>query len=371
MSIKFVDLYAQYLELKREIDEAISAVIERSQFIRGPQVEEFEETFKDFVGSDYCVSCANGTDAIYIALKALGVNYGDEVIIPAHTWFSTSEAVGQCGAVPVFCDTTLDTYLIDPLKIESLVTNRTVGIVPVHLYGQPADMSAIIRVAKKYDLWVVEDCAQAHGASIDGVSVGNFGVFGTYSFYPGKNLGAMGDAGAIVTNDEAYAEKAAKFSRHGGLIKGVHEVEGINSRLDGVQAAILNVKLRKLADWNARRIKVAEIYDNLLTGLPLELPKRVDYGTSVWHLYVVKLKSKRERDGLKSFLSDQNIPSAINYPIALPFLPAYATRNHSPSEFPCAYFNQDRILSIPMHPHMEFEDVLEVVNSIRAYFAQD
>jgi dTDP-4-amino-4,6-dideoxygalactose transaminase len=368
MTIKFVDLHAQYVELKSEIDEAIASVIEESQFIRGPYVENFEEEFKNFVGSNYCVSCANGTDAIYIALKALGVKQGDEVIVPAHTWFSTSEAVGQCGAIPVFCDTTLDTYLIDPRKIGGLVTARTVGIIPVHLYGQPADMSAIMKIARKYNLWVVEDCAQAHGALVDGVSVGNFGIFGTYSFYPGKNLGAMGDAGALVTNDEAYAIKAAKFSRHGGLIKGRHEVEGINSRLDGMQAAILNCKLKRLKEWNARRTKAAEIYDNLLTGLPLELPKRVDYGSSVWHLYVIKLKSKQERDGLKSFLASRDIPSAINYPVALPFVPAYQSRNHSASEFPCAHHNQDRILSIPMHPHMGCEDISEVAESIRAYF---
>ena len=245
MKIPFVDLHAQYLGLKPEIDAAIAAVIAESAYVRGPHVDRFEQAWAQTLGVKHCVSCANGTDALYIAMRGLGVKPGDEVITTAHSWISTSETITQAGGRVVFCDTEADTFNLDPALIESKITPRTVGIIPVHLYGQPADMDAIMAIARKHKLWVIEDCAQAHLARFKGQLVGTFGNAATFSFYPGKNLGAYGDAGCIVTNDDSLADWTATYARHGG--KGEHVMEGINSRLDGLQAAILNVKLPHLA----------------------------------------------------------------------------------------------------------------------------
>src|SRR5215469_14308310 len=230
MKIPFVDLHAQYLSIKREIDAAMAEVIAQSNYIRGPQVDAFEKAWAKTLGVKHCVSCANGTDALYIAMRGLGVKAGDEVITTAHSWISTSETITQAGGRVVFCDTDYDTFTIDPALIESKITSRTVGIIPVHLYGQACDMDAIMAIAQRHSLWVIEDCAQAHLARYKGRLVGTFGEAATYSFYPGKNLGAMGDAGAVVTNDAALAEQMAMLARHGGIVKHQHQMEGINSR---------------------------------------------------------------------------------------------------------------------------------------------
>lgn len=253
MNVPFADLHAQYLTIKPEIDSAISDVIRTSAFIRGPHVQRFEEAYAQAIGTSHCVSCANGTDSLYIAMRALGVQPGDEVLAPAHSWISTTETITQAGGKVVFCDTDRDTYTIDPAQIEAKITPRTVGIIPVHLYGQPADMDAIMDIARRHKLWVLEDCAQAHLARYKGRMVGTFGNAASFSFYPGKNLGAMGDAGALVTHNAALAERMAMIARHGGLTKGDHQIEGVNSRLDGLQASILSVKLPHLAQWTRRR----------------------------------------------------------------------------------------------------------------------
>lgn len=245
MKVPFVDLHAQYLSIKSEIDAAIAEVIAESAFIRGAHVDGFEQNWARTLGVKHCVSCANGTDALYIAMRALGVKSGDEIITSAHSWIATSETITQAGGRVVFCDTDSDTFTIDPALIESRITSATVGIIPVHLYGQPADMEAIMTIAKKHNLWVIEDCAQAHLATYRGQLIGTFGDIATFSFYPGKNLGAYGDAGCVVTNDDQLADWMATFARHGG--KGEHVMEGINSRMDGLQAAILNVKLPHLS----------------------------------------------------------------------------------------------------------------------------
>src|SRR5580698_4445734 len=261
MAVPYADLHLQYQSIKSEIDGAVAAVIRDSAFIRGPYVDAFEREFAAAVDARHCISCANGTDALYIAMAALKVKPGDEVITTAHSWISTSAMITHAGATPVFCDTDAQTFTIDPAAIESAITPRTVGIIPVHLYGQPADMDAIIAIACRHKLWVIEDCAQAHLARYKGRQVGTFGVAATYSFYPGKNLGAMGDAGAITTNDAALAEHMTMLARHGGLIKHQHHIEGINSRLDGMQAAILSAKLPHLPDWTKARQDAAGIYD--------------------------------------------------------------------------------------------------------------
>ena len=245
MKIPFVDLHAQYLSIKPAVDAAIAEVIADSAFIRGPQVDAFEQAWADTLGVKHCVSCANGTDALYIAMRGLGVKPGDEVITTAHSWISTSETITQAGARVVFSDTDYDTFTIDAGLIEEKITSRTVGIIPVHLYGQACDMDAIMGIARKHNLWVIEDCAQAHLARYKGKLVGTFGNAATFSFYPGKNLGAYGDAGCIVTDDHQLADWMATYARHGG--KGEHVMEGINSRLDGLQAAILLAKLPHLA----------------------------------------------------------------------------------------------------------------------------
>lgn len=363
--IQSVDLYQQYLNIKNEIDAVIQEVIESSSFVRGSYVENFENMFSEVTQRKYCISCANGTDSLYIAMKALDVGMGDEVIVPAHSWISTSETVTQAGAKVVFCDVDKETFTIDPADIESKVTSRTVGIIPVHLYGQPANMDKIMNIADKHRLWVIEDCAQAHLARCNQKMVGTFGVAASYSFYPGKNLGAMGDAGAITTNDPLLAERMAMFARHGGLKKGEHEIEGINSRLDGIQAAILSVKLRHLLDWTQMRRSHAARYTNMLSSIrDISTPKIGQGLEHVWHLYVIK---HERRDDLANYLHSHGICTTINYPIALPFLKAYARYKHTPEEFPNAHFNQSRILSIPMYPELTNQKIDRVVEAISLF----
>lgn len=367
--IPFADLHAQYLSIKEEIDSAIATVIEESAFIRGRFVDEFEERFAMSVDRPHCVSCANGTDALYISMVALGLRPGDEVIVPAMSWISTSETVTQAGGSVVFCDIDPTTYTIDPAALEDRITSRTVGIIPVHLYGQPADMAGVMEVAERHGLWVIEDCAQAHLSTYRGQQVGTFGIVGTFSFYPGKNLGAMGDAGAIVTADQALAERMAMFARHGGLVKGDHKMEGINSRLDGLQAAILSAKLRHLPSWTAKRRKVAARYGDLLASI--EALSRPEVGTqrdAVWHLYVITSERRAE---LASELALRGIQTQINYPVALPFLPCYQHLSHAPEEFPVAYRLSTTCLSLPIFPEMSEDQIATVARSIKEILVPD
>jgi dTDP-4-amino-4,6-dideoxygalactose transaminase len=366
-SVPFADLHAQYLTIREEVDAAIAEVIHRSAFVRGPFVERFETEFAAATGSAHCVSCANGTDSLYIAMKALGAKLGDEVIVPAHSWISTSETVTQAGATVVFCDTDPATHTLDPARLAEKITSRTVGIIPVHLFGQPADMDPIMDVAQRRGLWVIEDCAQAHLAKYKGRMVGSFGIAASYSFYPGKNLGAMGDAGALTTQDAALADRMAMFARHGGLTKGDHRIEGINSRLDGLQAAILSVKLRHLPKWTHTRREFAARYDDLLaqcTGVTT--PAVSADREHVYHLYVIQ---HERRDALAAYLGADGIQTVINYPVALPFLPAYERFMHRPEEFPSAYRAQSRVLSLPIFPEMTEAQMLTVVKSITRFNA--
>lgn len=366
-AVPFVDLHQQYLSIKQEIDDAVAAVIRESAFIRGPYVEAFEREFAAAIGVPHCVSCGNGTDALYIAMHALGVKPGDEVITSAHSWIATSETITQAGGKVVFCDTDRDTFTIDPVQIEAKITPRTVGIIPVHLFGQPADMDPIMNVARRHGLWVVEDCAQAHLARYKGKQVGAFGVAATFSFYPGKNLGAMGDAGAIVTPDAELARRMTMFARHGGLVKGDHQIEGINSRLDGLQAAILSVKLRRLQEWTDARRKIASRYHHGLAGTPdIVVPVVLAGREHVYHLYVIQHDARTE---LIRFLSGRGIQTVINYPVALPFLPAYSRYNHRPEDFPNAYRHQSRILSLPLFPEMTEAQQVLVVHALREFVA--
>jgi dTDP-4-amino-4,6-dideoxygalactose transaminase len=364
MKIPFVDLYAQYLSIKPEIDTAIAEVIAQSAFIRGAHVERFEQAWAATLGLKHCISCGNGTDALYITMRGLGLKPGDEVITTAHSWIATTETNTQAGGRVVFCDTDDATFTIDPALIEGKITPRTVGIIPVHLYGQPCDMDAIMAIARKHSLWVLEDCAQAHLARYGGKLVGTFGDAATFSFYPGKNLGAYGDAGCIVTNDDRLADWTATFARHGG--KGDHVMEGVNSRLDGLQAAILNAKLPHLPAWTAARRRVAAVYDRLLHGVgDVVVPKIGAHRDHVYHLYVIRTD---RRDALKQRLADAGIATVLNYPKALPFYPAYAYLKHKAADFPVAYANQSRILSLPIFPEMSDEMIAYVADQIKGFF---
>lgn len=364
-AVPFADLHAQYLTIKEDVDTAIAAVIRDSAFIRGPFVDAFERDFAKAMGVSHCVSCANGTDAIYIAMHALGVRPGDEVLTTAHSWISTSETITQAGGTVVFCDTDATSFTIDPAQIEAKITPRTVGIIPVHLYGHPAAMTEIMAIAKRHNLWVIEDCAQAHMAAIDGQMVGTFGNIATYSFYPGKNLGAMGDAGAIGTNDADLARRMAMYARHGGLTKSDHQIEGINSRLDGLQAAILSVKLAHLGDWTNARRALAAGYDAALAAIPgVGVPRVRDNFRHVYHLYVIR---HAQRDALAAWLRERGIATVINYPVALPFLPAYARFGARPEDFPNAFAAQSEILSLPIFAEMTLPQQQAVVAAIAEF----
>lgn len=365
MNVPFANLHEQYVSIQSAIDTAIADVIRTSSFIRGPHVDRFEHEFAEAVGAEHCVSCANGTDALYIAMHALGLKPGDEVITSAHSWIATSETISQADGQVVFCDTDPRTYTIDPSKLEALITPRTVGIIPVHLYGQPADMEAVMAIAERHGLWVIEDCAQAHLATIGERQVGSFGVAATFSFYPGKNLGAMGDAGAIVTGDAELARAMTMFARHGGLTKGDHRIEGINSRLDGLQAAILSAKLPHLKSWTQRRQEIAAAYDRDLASIAGVGRPEVAAGRGhVYHLYVIE---HAQRDALARHLADRGIQTIVNYPIALPFLPAYARLGHVEAHFPSAAAAQSRILSLPIYPELRESQRVAVVEAIRDF----
>ena len=361
--IPFNDLSLHHRRLQPGLSQAIERVIGNSAFIRGPEVDLFEENFSRAIGTKHCISCANGTDALYIVMRGLGLNPGDEVITTAHSWISTSETITQAGGTVVFCDTQDSTFTIDPQRIEGLIGPRTVGIIPVHLYGQPADMDQIMAIARKHSLWVIEDCAQAHLAEYRGKTVGTFGHAATFSFYPGKNLGALGDAGCIVTNDGQLAEWCALYARHGG--KGNHVIEGINSRLDGIQAAVLNVKLPHLPAWTAARRKHAAAYTSLLSRLEeVVVPRETADTEHVYHLYVVR---SGRRDELRSYLKQNGIGTVINYPKALPFYPAYSRLGHRPDNFPVAAKHQNEILSLPIYPEMQREQIDYVCDKIAAF----
>lgn len=354
VTVPFVDLKAQYQNLKAEIDAAIAGVIDETAFIGGRRVSAFEEEFADTIGTGHCVSVANGTDAIYIVLKMLGVGPGDEVITVANSWISTSEVISQTGARVVFVDVD-EYYNLDATKLESAITDRTRAVIPVHLYGQACDLTAIKAICDAHGLQMVEDCAQAHLSQWRGQNVGTFGIAATFSFYPGKNLGAYGDAGAIVTSDAALAQECRKFARHGALVKHQHTMEGINSRLDGIQAAILSTKLPYLAEWTEKRQAAARLYAAVLDGADsVVLPKLRQFATHVYHLFVVQVGN---REQVQQDLTRAGVQTAVHYPTALPLLPAYEYLGFTADDFPTARSNQSRILSLPIYPEISREQI--------------
>ena len=362
--MQFIDLHRQYLSLKDQLDSAISSVICNSAFIGGKHVQEFEQNFSSLLGVKHCISCGNGTDALYLALRTLGIQKTDEVITTAHSWISTSETITQAGGNVVFCDTEPDYFCIDPDYIEQHITDRTKGIVVVHLFGQPADMKRIMEIANRHNLWVIEDCAQAHLAECDGQYVGTFGDIATFSFYPGKNLGAMGDAGCLIARRDEHADYAKLLARHGG--KNVHKIEGINSRMDGLQAAILNVKLPHLKKWTRLRQERARHYDSLLSDIPyLDCPTVRKDCQHAYHLYVIRAT---DRQLLRRHLNERDIPTLINYPKALPFYPAYARLEHKANHFAVAHQHSKMILSLPLYPELPVADQVRIAEAVKDYY---
>lgn len=368
MKVAFVDLKQQYHSLKNEMDKAIFSIIEQTSFIGGEPIRSFESQFAKALGVKHCIGVGNGTDAIYIALKMLGVGSGDEVITTAASWISTSETISQTGATPVFVDIHPEEYTIDVAQIEAKISSRTKAIIPVHFYGQAARISEIRALCDKHHIFLIEDCAQSHFTKEGGRNVGTFGHAATFSFYPGKNLGAYGDAGAVVTNDDELAQKMRMYANHGALKKHAHEMEGINSRLDTLQAAILNVKLPHIHEWNQKRRANAAVYTQLLgaMNLPLRLPLVRENTEHTFHLYVVQTPLRNE---LKSFLEAHGVQAAIHYPTALPNLKAYEYLGHQPSEFPVANIWQQQSLSLPMYPELTTEEIEYVCDKIRKFFA--
>lgn len=365
LTIPFVDLKAQYASIKPEIDAAIAAVLEETAFIGGPRVKAFEEAFARYCGVSQCVGVANGTDALFLALRALGVGAGDEVITVANSFIATSEAITMAGATPVFVDIDPRTYLIDVDRIEAKITPRTKVLLPVHLYGQPADMARIKAIADKHGLRIIGDAAQAHGSLYHGQQIAQLADITCFSFYPGKNLGAYGDAGALVTDNPEWATAARMLANHGRVKKYDHDLEGVNSRLDGLQAAILSVKLRHLDEWTERRRQNAALYNEALRGLGVTTPTELENVRAVYHLYVVRVPNGG-RDALQAHLAKCGVNTGIHYPIALPYLNAYARFGHTPSDFPEALRASGEILSLPMYPELTPEYVRHVADAIKS-----
>jgi len=366
MRVPFVDLKAQYHSPKSEFDAAVSGVLAETAFIAGKYTAAFEHDFAEYLGVKHCIGVANGTDAIEIALLGVGIRAGDEVLVPANTFFATAEAVANVGAVPVFVDIDPESYNIDPARIGAAITPLTKAVIPVHLYGLPADMEPIVAIAREHGLKIVEDCAQAHGATYRGQRVGTFGDAATFSFYPSKNLGAFGDGGAIVTKSDEVESLARAISNHGQRTKNHHSMIGRNSRLDGIQSAVLSIKLPHLDVWVEARRSRAALYNKLLAGSGVVLPIEPEGRQHTYHLYVVQLP---DRDAVQLRLKEAEIETGIHYPTALPFLEPFAARRYLRADYPVAHEQMDRLLSLPMYAELTDEMIGHVCSTLKAAIA--
>jgi dTDP-4-amino-4,6-dideoxygalactose transaminase len=366
MQIPFVDLKAQYASIKVEVAEAIRGVLESTHFVGGEQVTSFERDFAAYCDVKHARGVANGTDALHLALRALGVGNGDEVITTANTFIATAAAIAAAGARPVFVDIDPDTYTIDPAMIEPAITSRTKAIIAVHLFGQQADMQPIISIARRRALYVVEDAAQAHGAKYHGARAGSIGDIACFSFYPGKNLGAYGDGGCITTNSDTLAELVERLRDHGRITKYEHAIVGFNSRLDSLQAAILQVKLRRLDQWDSNRQRVASWYAAELAGTGIKAPSVRNGATHVYHLYVIE---SEERDALQMRLKNAGVSTGIHYPLPLHLQPAFAYLGYREGDLPRCEQSAKRILSLPMFPELLPEQVSRVAEAARGRLA--
>lgn len=367
MNIPFVDLKAQYQSIKTEMDSAISNVISETAFIGGKYVKEFEQNFAALYGVKHCISVANGTDSLYILMKMMNIGADDEVITVANSWISSSETISQTGAKPVFVDVNPTYYSMDETKFEAAITANTKAVILVHLQGQICDTETIKAICDKHNIALIEDCAQSHFSEQNGKRAGTVGIAGSFSFYPGKNLGAYGDAGCIITNDDALAEKCKMFANHGALKKHHHTIEGINSRLDGLQAAILNTKLPHILKWTEQRIANAAKYDEALKGIEqIITPKVRPNSKHSYHLYVIQCE---QREALMQHLKDNGVETAIHYPTILPCLPCYQYLGTKPTDFPVANAMQSKILSLPLYPELTDEQIAYVANCVKSFYS--
>lgn len=363
MTVPFLDLGVAYQELLSELEPAILASLRSGWYIGGRDLEDFETSFARFTGAKYCVGVANGLDALRLALLSAGIGPGDEVLVPSNTFIATWLAVSQTGATPVPVEPVESTFNLNPARLEEAITPRTRGIIPVHLYGQPADLDPILAIARKQGLFVLADAAQAHGAKYKGRSIGGDGDVTAWSFYPGKNLGALGDAGAITTNDPQIAERIRTLGNYGSRTKYVNEIQGYNSRLDPIQAVALSVKLRYLPEWNARRRRIADRYRNELADLPgLKLPEVPNWADPVWHLFVIR---HDERDALQASLKEDGIGTQIHYPIPPHMQEAYKDLGWQKGQLPIAERLAQSTLSLPIGPQLGDAAVDKVVAALR------
>ena len=363
----FVNLQKQYIHYKSEIDQAIKDVIEETAFISGKYARLFENEFANVYGVKNCITTANGTDSLYIIMKALEIGVGDEVITVCNSWISSSETISQTGAKPIFVDIEEKTHSINTKLIEENITENTKAILAVHLHGQMCQIDEICKIAKKFDIPVIEDCAQSHFSSLKGVNAGLFGVAGSFSFYPGKNLGAFGDAGCIITNNDELADKMRRFANHGSLKKHEHKIEGINSRMDGIQANILRVKLKYIHEWNTLRQKKADLYSKLLSELNDYISSPVIRKDSNHTFHVYQIETIR-RNSLRRHLADNGIPTAIHYPKPLPFLDCYKKYGYNENQFPVVSKLNKNILSLPICPEISDEEIEIVCKTIKGFF---
>lgn len=368
MQVPFVDLKAQYATIQAEIEGAVMTVLRSGNFILGEQVEEFESNFAKYLGCNYAIGVSNGLDALRLALQALSIGAGDEIIIPANTYIATALAISSVNARPVLVDMDPQSYNIDPNLIEKALTTSTRAIIPVHLYGQSADLAPIMDIARRHHLFVIEDACQSHGARYRKQRTGTFGDLGCFSFYPGKNLGAYGDGGAVVTNDQKLAEKVLRLRNYGQRTKYYHSEKGLNARLDTLQAAILNVKLKYLDDWNRSRAAHAKYYSDQLQRIEgLDLPHVQPERDHVFHLYVIR---SRKRNLLQEFLSDRKIKTLIHYPVPIHLQEAYADLGQKPGDFPITEEAVTEVLSLPMYAELQPSQLEYLVKAIHEFYRE-
>jgi dTDP-4-amino-4,6-dideoxygalactose transaminase len=361
MKIPFVSFEPMHKEIEEEILSKFKEVYEKNWFVQGEEVKKFEEEFAEFCGAQYCIGCGNGLDALYLILRGCDIGAGDEVIVPSNTFIATALAVSYVGAKPIFVEPDLSNYNINAELIEKAITNKTKAIMAVHLYGQPADMDVINKIAKKYNLKVIEDSAQAHGAMCKDRRIGSLGDAAGFSFYPGKNLGALGDAGAVTTNDKELADKIRAIANYGSDKKYHHIYQGTNSRLDEVQASFLRIKLRNLDKWNEARRKTAQKYLDGINNPKLIKPVEADYAKHVWHLFVVRTE---KRDEFEKYLSDRGIGTTIHYPIPMHLQKAYEELNIEKGSLPIAEKISEEVISLPMWYGMKDEEINYVIDTI-------
>ena len=365
--VPYLDLKAQLQPLRAEIDAVIARTLDNCSFCLGPDVAQFEKDFAAFCGASHALGFNSGTSALHVAMRLLDVSPGDEVITTPYTFIATSWAISYCGAKPVYVDIDPATFNLDPKLIEQAITPKTKAVLPVHLYGQPFDVDAVAAICKKHNLPYVEDAAQAHGAKYKGKSIGTFGAVSCFSFYPAKNLGACGEGGALVTNDAALAARAKSLREHGSTVRYHHDEVGYNYRLEGIQGAVLGVKLKHLARWTRERQRVAARYAKLLADTPLQLPKVTAGNESAWHLYTVRAP---RRDELKKFLDENKIGNAVHYPMPLHLQKAYAQLGHKAGDFPVAEQASREVLSLPMFPELTDAQIQRVAEVVRSFFGK-